>query len=59
MEGSIAKSAVEVAKVILLRSITFLRRRPTTACTRPRIALMSSVSLNACLVVCAAGDAGR
>ena len=31
----------------------------TTACTRPRRARPSSVSLNVCLVVCAAGDAGR
>ena len=31
----------------------------TTACTRPRIARPLFDSLDACLVVCAAGDAGR
>jgi hypothetical protein len=34
-------------------------RRPTTACTRPRIARPSSARRRACSVVCAAGDAGR
>ncbi len=33
--------------------------RPTTACTRPRIARLSSARLAANQVVCAAGDAGR
>ena len=34
-------------------------RRLTTACTRPRIALMSSARRRACFIECAAGDAER
>ena len=36
-----------------------MRRNLTTACTRPRIALIPSARRRARCVECAAGDAGR